>query len=124
MAGGTGRATILLAAAVALVVAAGVMTGLAVAWAQQDPATPAITIEAFQFKPRTLEARIDTRVVWINDDDVTHTATSGIPERRTDLFNATLDGKGTRFGFTFARTGTFEYFCTRHPHMRGTVTIR
>jgi len=112
-------------AVVALVVAAaGILTGLSMAWAQQGAPAPAITIEAFQFKPRDLDTQVDVRVTWMNDDDVTHTATSGTPERRTDLFNAALNGKGARFEFTFAKTGTYEYFCARHPHMRGSITIR
>lgn len=106
-----------------MVAAAGLAAGVSVAPAQQDPA-PRVTIEAFQFRPRDLEARSETRVTWTNDDDVTHTVTSGTPEGPTNLFNGVLSGKGTRFEFSFAKAGTYEYFCSRHPHMRGGVTIR
>lgn len=98
--------------------------GMPVAAAQQAPLGPAITIDAFQFKPKELEVRLDAKVAWTNDDDVVHTVTSGTPDRRTELFNASLNGKGTKFDFTFARPGVYTYFCNRHQQMRGEITVK
>ena len=28
-----------------------------------------------------------------------------------------------KFSFTFATPGTYEYFCSLHPHMTGTVVV-
>ncbi len=98
--------------------------GMSVAEALQNSASPAVTIEAFQFKPRDLEVKAETKVVWTNDDDVLHTVTSGVPERRTDLFNGSLNGKGMKFEFTFTKPGTYAYFCNRHQHMRGEITVK
>jgi plastocyanin len=88
----------------------------------QDPA--AVAVETFQFIPARLEVRTGARVVWTNRDAVAHTVTSGVPERRVDLFNHTLPGKDATFEFTFARAGPVAYFCDRHPHMRGEIVVR
>jgi plastocyanin len=92
--------------------------------AAQPTAEATVSIDTFQFKPSPLEAKTGTRVVWTNNDDVTHTVTSGTPDRRTGLFNSTLGGKGVKFEFTFTRAGTYAYFCSRHPHMRGEITVQ
>lgn len=92
--------------------------------AAEAQAPPAITIDAFQFKPKELEVKADTKVSWTNDDDVLHTVTSGTPDRRTDLFNAPLNGKGTKFEFAFVRPGTYTYFCKWHQQMRGEITVK
>lgn len=97
---------------------------LPVADAQQAPPAPAIMIDAFQFKPKDLEVKADAKVTWTNDDDVVHTVTSGVPDRRTDLFNASLNGKGARFEFTFSKPGVYTYFCNRHQQMRGEIIAK
>lgn len=111
----------------ATAIAAAVATwrsGMPVAEAQQASPVPTITIDAFQFKPKELEVKPDAKVTWTNDDDVIHTVTSGVPDRRTDLFNASLSGKGARFEFTFARPGVYTYFCNRHQQMRGEIMVK
>jgi plastocyanin len=100
----------------ALVAALGLGTGMAAsigglplsdaaAAAPVEPAesTAAAEIDTFQFKPRSLEVKAGTKVVWTNMDDVTHTVTSGTPEQRSTMFDSTLNGKGTKFGFTFRK---------------------
>lgn len=87
------------------------------------PPEAQVTVELFQFKPARLEVKVGTRVVWTNQDDVTHTVTSGVPERPSGLFDGRLEGKGSTFSFTFDRPGTYPYFCARHDHMRGEVVV-
>jgi plastocyanin len=88
----------------------------------QQPA--AVAVDTFQFRPARLEVKTGARVVWTNRDAVTHTVTSGVPERRVDLFNHALPGQDATFQFTFARAGAVAYFCERHPHMRGEIVVR
>jgi plastocyanin len=85
---------------------------------------PTITIQTFQFKPAKLEVKAGTQVTWINQDDIRHTVTSGVPEKKDGRFDAPLMGKGKSFSFTFAQPGTYSYFCERHEHMRGEVQVR
>jgi plastocyanin len=109
----------------AVLVAAGFALGLAgsILTTAAAPADGSVAVDTFQFMPRELDVKAGTKVIWTNQDDVTHTVTSGTPEQRSDLFNATLNGKGARFEFTFARGGTFTYFCNRHQQMRGTIKV-
>jgi plastocyanin len=113
-----------------LVTAVGLAAGIAAAFgprlahAAAADAAVAAQIDTFQFKPRAVEAKAGAKIVWTNNDDVTHTVTSGTPEQHSDLFNGTLNGKGTTFEYAPARVGSIVYFCARHPHMRGEITVR
>ena len=86
-----------------------------------DPA--AVTIKTFQFTPTPLEVKVGTQVTWTNQDDITHTVTSGTPERRDGRFDSRLGGKGASTSVTFTETGTYDYFCNRHQSMRGQIRV-
>jgi len=85
---------------------------------------PAVTVRLFQFKPVPLEVNAGTQVTWTNQDDILHTVTSGMPERRDGRFEAPLDGKESTYRFTFQQPGTYPYFCDRHQSMRGEIIVR
>jgi plastocyanin len=82
------------------------------------------TIRVFQFQPGTLEVRGGSRVTWLNEDDITHTVTSGVPGRPDGRFDIELSGKGTRGSALLSEPGAYPYFCGRHPSMRGEVLVR
>jgi plastocyanin len=81
-------------------------------------------IRIFQFQPAALEIRPGTRVTWTNQDDITHTVTSGVPGSPDGRFDVPLAGKGVTGSATFSDPGIFPYFCTRHASMRGEVVVR
>ena len=81
-------------------------------------------IRVFQFQPGALEVRAGTRVTWTNQDDITHTVTSGLPGSPDGRFDIQLAGKGTSGSATFVNPGVYPYFCARHPSMRGEVVVR
>jgi plastocyanin len=81
-------------------------------------------IRVFQFQPGALEVRSGTRVTWTNQDDITHTVTSGIPGSPDGRFDMKLDGKGTSGSATFTDPGLYPYFCARHPSMHGEIVVR
>jgi hypothetical protein len=85
---------------------------------------PAVAVRLFQFKPAPLEVKAGTQVTWTNQDDILHTVTSGMPERRDGRFDAALDGKESTYRFTFQQPGTYPYFCDRHQSMRGEIIVR
>ncbi|MGQ0569840.1 MAG: cupredoxin domain-containing protein [Armatimonadota bacterium] len=118
------RTTALVAALGLAAMLAGFAAGFRIAQAAPANQPAAAAIDTFQFKPRDVEIKVGTKVVWTNHDDVTHTVTSGTPEQRTEMFNATLNGKGTTFEFAFAKTGTVTYFCNRHQQMRGEIQVK
>jgi plastocyanin len=91
----------------------------------QSPQPPgSVTVELFQFRPPRLEVAAGEAVRWTNQDEVLHTVTAGDPERPMGAFDARLDGRGATFTYTFARPGTYRYFCARHTHMRGEIVVR
>jgi amicyanin len=77
-----------------------------------------VQIDEFTFAPQQVTVKAGTTVTWINDDDVPHTVASS-----TKAFKSkTLDTKD-KFSFTFTTPGTYEYFCSLHPHMTGAVVV-
>ena len=45
-------------------------------------------------------------------------------EKKGGGFDASLDGKGKSFSFTFSQPGIYTYYCDRHEHMRGEIEVR
>ena len=83
-----------------------------------------VTVQLFQFKPGQLEVKAGTRVAWTNQDDITHTVTSGTPEQRDDRFELYLDGRGASGAVKLETPGTYPYFCSRHHSMRGEIRVQ
>jgi plastocyanin len=85
--------------------------------------TPAVAADAsvkignFTFAPQELRVKAGTTVKWTNEDDIPHTIVSP-PQVRSQP----LDTDQT-FSFTFARPGTYKYFCSLHPHMTGIIVV-
>lgn len=84
-------------------------------------ATVEVGIDNFTFQPAELTVRPGTKVVWINRDDVPHTATSSDKPRAFD--SGALDTDGS-FAHVFTQPGTYKYFCAVHPKMVGTVIVK
>jgi len=77
-----------------------------------------VNIDQFAFVPQRLGVKVGTTVTWINDDDVPHTVVSTSKSFRSK----TLDTRD-RFSFTFTTPGSYEYFCSLHPHMTGAIVV-
>jgi plastocyanin len=76
------------------------------------------------YDPTDISASIDTTVVWTNNDNAAHTATSGNLEQGiSGEFDSDLIPPGESFEYTFNTADTFDYFCILHPWMKGTVTV-
>lgn len=80
-----------------------------------------VTIDNFAFDPPTLTVAPGTKVVWVNKDEEPHTVTSA--NNDVPFKSAGLD-TDDRFSFTFAKPGTYKYFCSIHPHMVGTIVVK
>ena len=77
-----------------------------------------VTIGDFFFRPQDVTISLGDTVTWTNDGSVPegHTATgSG--------FDSGVLKQGETFDHTFNKAGTFDYVCTLHPNMRGTITV-
>jgi plastocyanin len=106
--------------AAALVTTALMMgTAATVTRAASAPAAQVVKIGNFTFAQKSITVRPGTTVTWENDDDIPHTVVA-----KNLAFKSKVLDTGERFSFTFARAGQFDYYCSIHPHMTGTVVVK
>lgn len=98
-------------------------TTTTVAPAADTAVSPQIDVAQFQFQPGDLTVAAGTTVMWVNSDRIVHTVTAGAPDAASGLFDIDLDGAGSVAEFQFDEPGVYDYFCNRHPHMVGTITV-
>ena len=77
-----------------------------------------VRIDNFAFAPQRLTVKAGTTVTWTNDDDIPHTVASSIK-----LFRSSALDTKVKFSFTFTTPGSYEYFCSLHPHMTGAIVV-
>ena len=77
-----------------------------------------VNIDQFTFYPQRITVKAGTTVTWTNEDDVPHTAASSIK-----FFKSKALDTANKFSFTFTTPGTYDYFCSVHPHMTGAVVV-
>jgi plastocyanin len=87
----------------------------------QQTATPGVEvkIDNFSFGPATITVPAGTNVTWINHDDIPHTVVSD-----DKIFKSKVLDTDEKFSFTFAKPGTYPYFCSIHPKMTGKVIVQ
>ncbi len=78
-----------------------------------------VAIKGFAFSPSNLTIKKGAKVTWTNEDTAPHdvTQTNG-----SALKSSTLH-KGDSFSFTFDKAGTYEYLCSIHPMMKGSIIV-
>ena len=88
---------------------------------QAAPATVEVKIDSFSFGPATVTVAVGTTVTWINRDDIPHTVVSTDDPK---AFKSKVLDTDEKFSYTFAKPGTYPYFCSVHPKMTGTVVVK
>ncbi len=81
--------------------------------------TVRVVIRNLAYQIPNIQVSPGTTVVWINEDAVPHTVTS-----EQGVFGSELMNQGQTYTRTFDQAGTFPYYCTPHPFMKGTVVVR
>ena len=66
----------------------------------------------------TVVIGVNNTVTWMNNDAVPHTVTSD-----TGVFDSGAISQGGTFSYTFTTPGTYNYHCSYHPWMHGTVIV-
>jgi len=84
------------------------------------PATARVTIQALTYSPETIEIKEGEAVEWDNKDLTPHTVTS---QSGSELNSGSIEADAS-WSHTFAQAGTFPYYCTYHPEMKGTIVVR
>ena len=78
----------------------------------------AVGIDNFTFNPQKLTVKAGTTVTWTNQDDIPH-AIAAVSKQ----FKSKALDTGDAYSFTFTTPGAYEYFCSLHPHMTGTIVV-
>ncbi len=112
-----------------VVLAVGVLAGLLLSSgsANDEDATPtvlddlAVTIDIrdFQFRPPNLSVPAGATVTWVNRDEAPHDQ-----KARDETWKTNLLQRDEESVITFDEPGMWEYFCTIHPYMTATLTVR
>ena len=77
-----------------------------------------VTIDGFEFRPPAATVKAGDDVIWRNADPVPHTATA----KDAGLDSGSINAGGT-YRFIAKRKGRFDYICTLHPTMKGTLIV-
>jgi len=86
---------------------------------EQNKMASEVSVDNFTFGPETVTVPLNSTVTWVNRDDVPHVIAS------TDgLFRSKALDTDDKFSFTFAKPGTYQYFCSIHPKMVGKIVVR
>ncbi len=73
--------------------------------------------------PSKISIRQGESVTWLNEDAAFHTVTSGTYENPNGMFDSGHLDPNESFSIKFEESGTFDYFCTLHPWMKGKVVV-
>jgi plastocyanin len=77
---------------------------------------PTVTIKDLAYTPQTLTVAAGATVTWVwQDGAIAH-------DVRGDGFKSKVMAKGT-FRHRFSQPGTYQYLCTLHPNMTGTIEV-
>ena len=78
-----------------------------------------IEIKDFAFNPQTITVKSGEKVTWINRDDEPHTIVSvGKQFKKSTALDTDQE-----FTITVGAPGTYDYFCSVHPKMTGTIVV-
>ncbi|WP_337863121.1 plastocyanin/azurin family copper-binding protein [Nitrososphaera sp.] len=77
------------------------------------------------YAPNPVRVQPGTTVEWKNVDSAAHTVTQGDAKKGPTKggFDSKIMGPKKEFKFTFAKEGTFDYYCQLHPTMVGKVVV-
>jgi len=77
-----------------------------------------VKIDNFTFNPEKITVKAGTTVTWINEDDIPHTVVA-----TAKTFKSKVLDTNDKFTFTFTTPGSYEYFCSLHPHMKASIVV-
>lgn len=77
-----------------------------------------VEIANFAYDPDPVTIEEGGKVIWVNRDSVAHTATA-----EDGSFDTGPIEEGKLKSETFKQPGTYEYVCSIHPQMHGTVEV-
>jgi plastocyanin len=106
------------ALAIMLIMTAGRSKSYGTTPGEEKPSTE-VKIDNFVFSPNTLTVPAGTTIRWTNHDDIPHNV---VAEDKS--FKSKVLDTDEAFSYTFAKPGTYTYFCSIHPKMTGKVVVQ
>ena len=80
--------------------------------------TITVQMKGLAFPDGIRTVAVGTKVVWTNHDGATHTVTA------TDKsFDSGRKDQGQTYEHIFGSIGKYDYICSIHPFMKGTITV-
>lgn len=86
----------------------------------QSESAGKITIANMAFSPSQITVNKGDTVTWTNNDSMAHTVTS---DTGSELDSGDIQ-PGSTYSHTFNTAGSFQYHCSIHPSMRGTIVVK
>jgi len=79
----------------------------------------------YGFNPPELTIQKGTIVKWLNNDSTIHTITSGKPSSSNvgTAFDSSYLNAGESYLHKFNKKGTYDYYCTLYPFMKGKIIV-
>jgi plastocyanin len=75
-----------------------------------------VLIQGFAFNPESVGISPGDTVRWTNKDSATHIV-------KGSTFESGSLAKGDTYEFVFTEPGIYNYICSIHPSMKGTITV-
>jgi plastocyanin len=85
---------------------------------QTGAATVTMT-DSLKFQPASTSVKVGDVIEWNNSSSVAHNVTF---DSYQSITSDTLQN-GDKYEIKFTKAGTYQYHCTFHPGMDGTVTV-
>lgn len=78
-----------------------------------------IEIKDFAFNPQKITVKSGEKITWINHDEEPHTVVSvGKKFQKSSALDTDQE-----YSMIAGAPGTYEYFCSVHPKMTGTIVV-
>jgi len=84
----------------------------------QNLNTSSVFIQGFSFNPGSITIKVGDSVTWVNKDGTAHSVTADDGSFNTGAIEA-----GASKSVTFSKAGTYSYYCSIHPYMKGVVVV-
>ena len=83
--------------------------------------TATVTIQSFGFHPSSITVTAGTKVTWVQKDTTPHTVKGS---GASAFLHSSPLNQGQTYTATFSKPGTYNYICSIHPDMHGTVIVQ
>lgn len=80
--------------------------------------TKTVVIHSRNFNPAEIQVKAGSTVVWLNADALAHAVTEN-----DSRFDSGQVEAGRKWEHTFQQSGTFDYYCSIHPEMKGRIVV-